>query len=273
MRIGTRKCKKRFLHCETLEDRAVPAAIMNPTFVLYQPIVSIMKPYATQSASGTNPTAMRQAYGINLAAFGSVAGDGTGQTIAIVDAYNEPTITSDLAAFDANFGLSAPPSFKVVNQTGGSSLPPADSRGGWGVEIALDVEWAHVVAPKANLLLVEANTASYSDLMTAVNTARNSTGVSVVSMSWGGNEWAGFASYDPTFTTPSGHNGVTFVASSGDSGAAPGAPTRPSRRTWWVWAGQHSRSPVASTARRAAGLLAAGGSAITIASLTIKRAW
>ena len=72
---------------------------------------------------------MRQAYGINLAAFGSVAGDGTGQTIAIVDAYNEPTITSDLAAFDANFGLSAPPSFKVVNQTGGSTLPPADSRG------------------------------------------------------------------------------------------------------------------------------------------------
>ena len=77
-----------------------------------------------------------------------------------------------------------------------------------------------MVAPKANLLLVEANTASYSDLMTAVDTARNSTGVSVVSMSWGGNEWAGCSTYDPTFTTPSGHNGVTFVASSGDSGAA-----------------------------------------------------
>jgi subtilase family serine protease len=87
---------------------------------------------------------MRQAYGVNLAAVGTVAGDGTGQTIAIIDAYNEPTITSDLAAFDATFGLAAPPSFKVENQTGGSSMPAAAAPGGWGVEIALDVEWAHV---------------------------------------------------------------------------------------------------------------------------------
>ena len=86
------------------------------------------------------------------------------------------------------------------------------------------MEWAHAIAPKANILLVEANSASFSDLLTAVDYARHATGVVAVSMSWGGGEFSGESAYDSYFTTPSGHGGVTFVASSGDSGAPVGYP-------------------------------------------------
>ncbi len=89
------------------------------------------------------------------------------------------------------------------------------------------MEWAHAIAPGARILLVEANSANLSDLLTAVNYARNQPGVSVVSMSWGAGEFSGENSYDSYFTTPAGHAGVTFVASSGDSGSA-GAPEWPS---------------------------------------------
>ena len=87
------------------------------------------------------------------------------------------------------------------------------------METSLDVEWAHAIAPGANILLVEANSSSLSDLLTAVNYARNAPGVSVVSMSWGAGEFQGETSFDSYFTTPAGHAGVTFVGSSGDSGA------------------------------------------------------
>jgi subtilase family serine protease len=176
---------------------------------------------------GFSPAQISQAYGFNRITFndGTVQGDGTGQTIAIVDAYSQPDISSDLQTFDATYGLPAPPNFTVVNQNGGTSLPAADQ--GWGLEISLDVEWAHAMAPKANILLVEADSNSYLNLMTAVNYARNQPNVSVVSMSWGGGEWTSESYYDSYFTTPSGHKGVSFVASSGDSGSS-GAPEFPS---------------------------------------------
>ena len=106
-------------------------------------------------------------------------------------------------------------------------MPANAAQGTWGIEIALDVEWAHVIAPKASILLVEANSAAYSDLFTAVDTARYTPGVSVVSMSWGASETPTESSYDGHFTTPAGHTGVTFVASSGDNGAWSG-PIYPS---------------------------------------------
>jgi subtilase family serine protease len=90
---------------------------------------------------------------------------------------------------------------------------------GWGLEIALDVEWAHAIAPKANIVLVEAKSASVSNLLSAVDTARKRSGVVAVSMSWGAGEFSSESVYDSYFTTPSGHGGVTFVASSGDAGA------------------------------------------------------
>src|SRR5207248_5013924 len=110
---------------------------------------------------------------------GTVTGDGTGQTIAIVDAFSQPHIAGDLQAFDSTFGLPAPPSFTVLNQTGGSALPPADTA--WGVEESLDVEWAHALAPGAEIVLVEANSDRWDDLLTATNYARTLPGVSAVS--------------------------------------------------------------------------------------------
>jgi subtilase family serine protease len=198
---------------ELLEDRSVPA-VMTPDFSLHLPTAN-----TTTGPTGLTPTEIRGAYNVNAVAFGSIVGDGSGQTIAIVDAYNQPDIASDLAAFDAAYGLSAPGSFTVINENGGTALPAADAKGGWGVETSLDVEWAHVIAPKANIVLVEASSANDGDLYKAVDTARNYAGVSVVSMSWGGSESASDISNNSHFTTPSGHIGVTFVASSGDEGA------------------------------------------------------
>jgi subtilase family serine protease len=188
-------------------------------------------PLSTAGPSGYTPTQIRHAYGFDQITFkngsSTVAGDGSGTTIAIVDAYDDPTIASDLQQFDKQFGLTAfggagQPTFTKVNQTGGSTMPVGDK--GWAVEISLDVEWAHAVAPKANILLVEANSNSYTDLMTAVDYARHASGVVAVSMSWGGGDYAGETAYDSYFTTPSGHIGVTFLASSGDYGAPAGYP-------------------------------------------------
>ena len=146
---------------------------------------------STAGPTGYTPAQVRQAYGINQITFnnGTVAGDGSGTTIAIVDAYDDPKIANDLHQFDLQFGLPDPVLTKV-NQNGGSTALPA-ANAGWATEIALDVEWAHAIAPKANILLVEANSSSFSDLLTAVDYARHATGVVAVSMSWGGSEFSG----------------------------------------------------------------------------------
>ncbi len=150
-----------------------------------------------------------------------MTGTGAGTTIAIVDAYDDPNIANDLHQFDVAFGL-PDPTFTKENETGGTTLPAGNK--GWATEIALDVEWAHAIAPGANILLVEANSSSMSDLMTAVNTARNAPGVVAVSMSWGGSEFSSETSYDSDFTTPAGHTGVSFFVSSGDDGAPASYP-------------------------------------------------
>ena len=180
-------------------------------------------PMNTAAPTGMTPTQICQAYGFSGLTFGSQAANGAGETIAIVDAYDDPNIASDLTSFDSYFGLAAPPSFTKVNETGGSSLPAANS--GWITEIALDVEWSHAVAPGANILLVEANSNSDTDLDTAVSYASHAAGVVAVSMSWGGGEYSGETAEDSCFTTPSGHAGVTFLASSGDGGAPPIYPS------------------------------------------------
>ncbi len=211
---------------EALEARAVLSAISvveaSPLFV--EPDLNAVAAVTNSTVRGYTPSQVAQAYGFSSISFnsGTVAGNGAGQTIAIVDAYNDPNITSDLHVFDQTFGLANPSKFSVVNEAGGSQLPTTDS--GWSEEIALDVEWAHAMAPGASILLVEANSSSISDLMAAVNYARNASGVSVVSMSWGSSEFYSETRYDSYFTTPSGHNGVTFIASAGDSGAGASWP-------------------------------------------------
>jgi hypothetical protein len=179
-------------------------------------------PLATSGPVYYTPSQVRTAYGIDQAKLpDGTAATGAGQTIAIVDAYHDPNIKTDLATFDSHTGLAAPPSFKQVQLNGVTQVDA-----GWSGETSLDVEWAHAVAPQANLLLVEAPSANFSDLLNAVSYAASQPGVVAVSMSWGGNEFYGENSYDSTFRTPSGHvggsglaGGVTFVASSGDSGA------------------------------------------------------
>jgi subtilase family serine protease len=183
------------------------------------------------------PAQVRGAYGIN-----SLALDGTGQTIAIVDAYDNPAIFESVNSFDQQFSLTtggptlydlygpAAAFLTVVNQQGQSGALPATDPSGpgasnWEMESALDVEWAHAAAPGARIILVEANSQSLADLMASVATAAGQPGVSVVSMSWGFPEGSAVlaqdeALYDHNLTTPAGHTGVTFVASTGDYGAA-----------------------------------------------------
>ena len=195
-------------------------------------LVEFSKAAASNPGGGLTPAEIRAAYGFNNVSFGSTAANGAGQTIAIVDAYNDPDIASDLATFDAQFGIAAPPSLKVVNQSGGTSLPGASASGGWEVEEALDVEWAHAIAPGANIVLVEANNDSDSNLFAAVNYARQLASVSVISMSWGSDDSATYASNDQSLAaqylvTPSGHQGITFVAASGDTGVPEFPSTSP----------------------------------------------
>ncbi len=216
-RRGGAKCKRRMGAFEALESRALLSA--SPLSDLTaQPLIS---PMATNTApSGYTPGRSACAYGFDQIAFttstGAVSGTGAGQTIAIVDAYNDPNIVNDLSEFDSEFDVAAPPKLAVVSENGSSRLPAANAD--WSLEISLDVEWAHAIAPAANILLVEANSASLSDLLTAINYARQQPGVAVVSMSWGGSEFNGETSYDGYFTTPTGHAPVSFVASSGDNG-------------------------------------------------------
>jgi hypothetical protein len=211
-----RRRRRALPQLEALESRELLAvSVVHPDYVhIVQP--ASVKPNAGPGGLGFTPTQIEQAYGINLINFNGTAGTGAGTTIAIVDAYNDPTIANDLKQFDAAFGLTNP-NFSVINENGGTSLPTSDT--GWSQETSLDVEWAHAIAPGANIVLVEANSASYSDLMTAVQTAAKQPGVVAVSMSWGGGEFSGETTYDSNFKTPSGHGGVTFIASSGDAGA------------------------------------------------------
>lgn len=154
------------------------------------------------TATYYNPAQIRHAYGVDqLLANGT---DGSGQTIAIVDAYGNTAIQKDLNTFCSYFGLPTT-TVQIIGTTGNNT--------GWALETALDVEWAHAIAPGATILLSVAKSSSDSDLMAAVDAAVNA-GATVVSMSWGGAEFANETAYDSHFNVP----GVTFTASSGDSG-------------------------------------------------------
>jgi hypothetical protein len=177
---------------------------------------------------GLVPSQVRAAYGVNQIEVGSVVGNGAGQTIAIVDAFDDPNLlsstnskfdTSDLHQFDLEFGLPDPPSFLKLDQNGGTNYPTAATvASGWAGEECLDVEWAHAIAPQANIVLIETADDSAGNLDAGVGTAAELPGVSVVSMSWGNGEDSSETFQDALFTTPPGHAGVTFLAATGDNG-------------------------------------------------------
>jgi subtilase family serine protease len=172
------------------------------------------------------PSQIRRAYSENIV-FNvngrSYTANGAGQTIAIIVAGLDPYISKDLATFDSWYGIPAPPSFQGVYFQGAQNHESA----GWIGETALDVEWAHAIAPAANILLVQAASENPSDYLNAIKWARNQPGVSVVSMSYGEPESVAYGVNNSIFTTPAGHTGVTFVAASGDTGARDnGSPSR-----------------------------------------------
>jgi subtilase family serine protease len=138
------------------------------------------------------------------------------QTIAIVDAYDDPNIESDLAVYDSQYGLpsctTANACFKKVSQTGGTKYPRGNS--GWALEIALDVETAHEICQNCKILLVEASSSSLANLGAAVNEAAK-LGANVISNSYGGTEYSSETSDESTYYK---HAGVAITVSSGDGG-------------------------------------------------------
>jgi subtilase family serine protease len=165
-------------------------------------------PLATSGPNGYGPIQFRTAYGLPSVTSGNL------QTIGIVDAYDDPKIATDLAVFSSQYGLppctTASQCFKKVNQTGGTKYPRANS--GWALEISLDVEIAHALCPNCKILLVEASSSTYTNLLAAEDYAR--THATVVSNSWGGGESSGEISYDSHFAS----TGVPITFSSGDGG-------------------------------------------------------
>ena len=219
---------------EELEPRTVPSAVP-----LASPL-SVVTPAAhaasvTTINSDFTPIEVQEAYGASTLYGPSYKNgtDGEGETIAIVDAYSDPNILADANKFSAAYNLpslaqgnpanpdpSTTGPYLTIEQPGGKTPNNVN----WAVEISLDVEWAHAMAPEANILLVEASSNSYAALMTAVGYAAQH--ANVVSMSWGGSEFSGEtgAAYDSVFAS---YPNVTFVASAGDSGTL-GGPEWPS---------------------------------------------
>jgi len=160
------------------------------------------------SPSGETPQSIRPVYGL--------PSTGGANVIAIVDAFDYPTAENDLNVFSQQFGLppctTANGCFQQLYASG--SRPRGNC--GWAQEAALDIEWAHAMAPGAKIILVEAASNSFADLFAAVDFAREQSGVTEVSMSWGGSEFSSEASNDFHMNTA----GIVYFASSGDTGGA-----------------------------------------------------
>ena len=212
------------------------------------------------------PSQVRTAYGLN-----SISGQGQGETIAIVDAYSQPNIQSDVNEFSSFLGLpkmdgvGSDPTLSIMVPTGQSTPPPANTEpGNWGVEISLDVEWAHSIAPYANIDLITCQNSSGDSLFGAeidgqpyasgVDYAKSLPGVVVVSNSYGGAEFNGETNYDSQFTTPT--KNVAFVFAAGDKGTP--VSIRPIRRTLWPWAARAciQRQSTVGTVAKADGVVA-----------------
>lgn len=168
------------------------------------------------------PTALQDAY---FPGESPLAPTSEPQTIALVDAYDDPDIEADLGVYDSEFGLpactEANSCFAKLNQRGESGHPPVakteaekEEAEGWALEISTDVEAAHAVCQNCRVVLVEANSSAYADLLTAESTAAEAVHADEISNSWGGSEAELTASEIAVFE----HPGVAITASAGDDG-------------------------------------------------------
>ncbi|MFB8176687.1 peptidase S8 [Streptomyces sp. NPDC055966] len=213
----TRACgatpKKGYAACNALRVTGGTTAFMEKQAALKGITPKTIRPNAaSDSPTGFGPSDLQSAYGLTSAA----SANGSGETVAIVDAFDDPNAESDLATYRSQYGLPACTSdsgcFSKVGQDGSSSnLPTADS--GWAGEESLDLDMVSAVCPNCNILLVEAKSASEADLGTAVNEAV-SLGAKFVSNSYGGSESSSDTTYDSEYYN---HPGVAITASAGDS--------------------------------------------------------
>jgi subtilase family serine protease len=161
--------------------------------------------------SGYNPTDLQAAYGLAAAA----ASNGATQTIAIVDAYNDPNAENDINVYRRQFGIpectTANGCFRKVSQTGTTTYPKSDAS--WSQEISLDLDMASAICPKCKILLVEATTPSFANLAAAVDQAAK-LGATVISNSYGGPEYSSEVADESHFN----HPGIAITVSSGDNG-------------------------------------------------------
>lgn len=169
-------------------------------------------PQVTSAPSGYGPVQFRGAYGLPSSA-------PAGQTIAVVDAYDDPNVAADLNAYSSQFGLplcnSANPCFQKVNQSGSAGGPFPRSDSGWSLEISLDVEVAHAICPNCKILLVEASSSSLTNLAAGVRTAAR-LGAKEISNSYGGSEFS--SELSETYAAPYNQPGIAVTVSSGDNG-------------------------------------------------------
>jgi subtilase family serine protease len=202
---------------DSSSTNACPAVIVvghQSCFVLkrdgLRPILASASPDAIPAGVGYGPSQLQSAYALTSAS----AANGAGRTIAVVDAFDDPTAAADLATYRSSAGLPAVPSFQKLNQNGATSPLPSEAPASddWTLEEALDLDMASAICPLCNIVLVEANSDSGTGLYTAENTAASRAGY--ISNSWGGTESSSDTSLDSsTFN----HPGDVITASAGDS--------------------------------------------------------
>ncbi|MFF4019607.1 peptidase S8 [Streptomyces sp. NPDC001843] len=201
------------LACNSFRVTGGTTAFQKAQAELTGKIAKVTPKAAAAAPTGYGPSDLQDAYGLTDAA----ASNGSGETIAIVDAYDDPNAAADLAKYRSYYGLpsctTANGCFKKVGQTGSAtSLPSADS--GWAEEESLDLDMASATCPQCNILLVEAKSSSMANLGTAVNEAVK-LGAKFVSNSYGGSESSSDTSYDSSYFN---HPGVAVTVSAGDEG-------------------------------------------------------
>src|SRR5579859_1587314 len=192
---------------------AVSALVLQPIFIeggwAERPPIGYARPpihvkgNATSAPTGLSPAQTQHAYG-----FDQIASQGSGQIIGIVDAYDDPNIESDLGVFNSQFGLAACTSGNGCFQKIYASGSKPRTNAGWSLEMSLDVEWSHAIAPQAKIILVEAASNSFAKLVGGGDVGGENGGRGV-GMSFGGAGFWGGGSKDSHVAV----SGVTWTAS------------------------------------------------------------